>query len=553
MTLEVESRVVTDRLDENLELDKYSKDYLEAWGTKCSRESYESGTRVRDTVDLDGHGQKFVAAFLESAEECAARGKLLPHDYLGYLILIVRNDIVHQYSHVSRSAYQCLLKYLCSHPYSAVSRDPTAAYGEVVVCPDSAWLPLLRDLNTFFSNYLMYDDMSLSGQQYAQDELGLQPPSKRMGAKMAEKWRHTDEMLLHCVNCALERDEKDFNGDLLMFDYFIKVISQDLDSRLEVIHNILNDKECSGNQGTYFTQMKSLLENSVLWRMFIGIKWNPKVSRNIVLGLVKLIVDCTGVDDEAMEYAEDEPEDDAPAGACAFSSAELSNMASLLLNKLLDMFGAMEGLGGFLATSSYRAATVNYRMALDEYMVESFWMEKGVCKDIRSSSQFLYSLKPRDALRLIGIVTATKFTRACSPEDVKRRYGDDSMESVQELFKVTEVMSTGTKDIETFFEIDVISILHSYTLDVSRAIKIYKTADHLALLVGVIAASLTKLVLTKQAIPVKRNDLEMVKKCVKSCVDAIYHQESATSNASKLSTHGSIFLSVASIFLQIQG
>lgn len=551
MSLEVESHGVTDRLDENLELDKYSKDYLEAWGSKCSRDSYEPGTRVRDTVDLDGHGQKFVASFMESAEECAAKGKFLPHDYLGYLILIMRNDIVHQYSHVSRSAYQCLLKYLNCHPYAAVAKDSKGNYGEVVVCPEAAWLPLFKSVNTFFSKYLMYDDMSLAGQQYAQEELGLVMQSKRLssGAKMAEKWRHMDELLLHCVNCALERDEKDFNGDLLMFDYFVKVMSQDLECRLEVMQIILDGGKDSANHAKYFTQLKSLIENSALWRMFVGVKWNPKVSQKIVLGLVQLIVESTGVDDDAMEYAEDEPEDDAPAGACAFSRAELSRLASKFLNKLLDMFGAMENLGGFLATSSYRAATVNYRMAMDEFMLESFWTEKGVCKDIHSSSFFLYCLRPRDALRLVGFVTASKFTRTFSPEEV-RRIGDKTLENVQELYRAAEVMATGSKDIETFFEIDVLSMLRSYVVDVSKSIKVYKTADHLALLIGVISASLTKLVLTEQPIPVKDNDIKQVKEQVQTCIDAIYAHESATNSATRLSNHGSIFLSVASIFVQ---
>lgn len=550
MSLEVESRAVTDRIDENLELDKYSKDYVEAWAIKCSRNSYQPGTRVRDTVDLDGHGQKFVAAFMESAEECAAKGKMLPHDYLGFIILIMRNDIVHQYSHVSRSAYQCLLKYLSLHQYAVVSKGQDGGYGEVVICPEAAWLPFFKDLTSFFPKYLMWDDMSLSGKQFAQDELGLQI-NKRMsnGTKIPEKWRHADEMLLHCVNCALEWDEKDFNGDLLMFDYFVRVLSQDLECRLQVIHSILHDERGVSNQSQYFTQMKSLLENSGLWRMFIGMKWDPKISQKIVFGLVQLIVESKMADDDAMEYAEEEPEDDAPAGACAFSRADLSNIAAQFLNKVLDMFGTMEKLGGFLATSSYRAAMVNYRMALDEFLVESFWTEKGVCKDIHSSSKLLYMLHPRDALRLVGLVTATKFTRTFSTEDIQK-IGDGKLEDVQELYRVMEVISTGSKDIDTFFEIDVLAILQSFLIDISKSIKIYKTADHLALLVGVIGASLNKLILMRQDVPVGKNDIKKAQELVKACIDAIYDHESGTNNATRLSNHGSIFLSVANIFVK---
>lgn len=139
--LEADSHATTDREDEMLELDKYSKDYVEAWASKCTKTSYQSELKVKDATDVDGHGLKFVAAFQSCAEEASAHGKLLPQEYLGYLVFMMRNDVVHHYSHVSRAAYQCLRSYLDSYPYASVVKDGVD-HGQVVICPEAAWLPL---------------------------------------------------------------------------------------------------------------------------------------------------------------------------------------------------------------------------------------------------------------------------------------------------------------------------------------------------------------------------------------------------------------------------
>lgn len=63
-------------------------------------------------------------------------------------------------------------------------------------------------------------------------------------------------------------DEKDLNGDLLMFGYLLRVMMQDLECRLEVVERIAKDEE---QRTLYFSKLKALLENSALWRMVVGI------------------------------------------------------------------------------------------------------------------------------------------------------------------------------------------------------------------------------------------------------------------------------------------
>eukprot|EP00889_Picochlorum_renovo_P008478 jgi/Picre1/35508/NNA_002969.t1 len=320
---------------------------------------------------------------------------------------------------------------------------------------------------------------------------------------------------------------------------------QDLECRLEVVERIAKDEE---QRTLYFSKLKALLENSALWRMVVGISWNGRQVQRLVGGLVRLIVNST--ENEDMEVAEDEPEDDSPAGACAFSKSELSEMASTFLNALLKMFGTMERLGGFLATSSYRSASANYRVALDEFMLEAFWTEKGYCKDPRTANKLLYSLEPRDALRFIGFLTATKFTKAYQRSDVQRM-GPDALDRVKELYDAVDVLSLSSKDLETFYEIHIEPMLESYILDMSRTMKIYKSADHLALLVSVLAASIVKLQLGGESLPLLDNTLDKVKQMMKMCIERIYEQECSTNASHRLGSFGTICLSLASNYIEL--
>jgi hypothetical protein len=554
--LDTTAHARTDRPDEYLELDKYSKDYIESWAAKCCRSSFQSELKVRESDLLDEFGMKFVGAFLDSAEEAAARGKMLHPDYLSYLVLIVRNDVVHHNSHVSRRAYQCLLQYLNRYPYAAFvdssnefeSESPSIceSVGLVVVCPEAAWLPFFGEQGGFFQKSLMAEDMSMAGQEFGCEELDLNSSVNKssQGKFSGEKWRYVDEMLLCFTERALESTEKDYNGDLLLLDYLVKVVVQDLDCRLQITSKILRQGVGLDDQSSpYVAQMKALLGNSALWRMLLEMNWNQRVMRQLVHRLVQMIVDVDGMDNGEMATQE-EPEDDAPAGACAFSKATVSSLASTLLNAMLDLFGTMERIGGFQATSSNRAASANYRMALDEYLVESFWTERGFCEDAEDANTLLFSLRPRDALRLVGFVVADKFTKTFDEEYLRRNFSE-SVDGVHELFEAMHTISLGGKDVSKFFEIGVDAILESFLVDINRTIRMFKSADHLCLLVCALSSSLDKLLLENNCIPTGNKDASQIKSGIRKVIDAIYDNEAATNSASRVSNFGSMCLSIS--------
>ena len=547
----------TDRADEYLELSKYSRDYVESWAAKCCRSSYQSELKVKESDLLDEIGMKFVGAFMEGAEDAAAKGKMLHPDFLSYLVLIVRNDVVHHHSHVSRRAYQCLLKYLDRYPYAAVlagSEDHEDQYGQVIVCPEAAWLPIFKERGGFFHKALMSEDMAMAGQEYGLQELGIScnlssQTGKASSMSSREKWRSVDEMLLHFTNRALDSVENDFNGDLLLFDYLVKVTAQDLECRMCILRSILERKKRDeGDMPVH--QMKSLLQNSALWRLLLEMKWNARTMRQMVHGLVELIVDVQVPDDEGVptQDLDIELEDDAPAGVCAFSKAGLSNLASTFLNSMMDLFGMMERIGGFYATSSHRAGEANFRIALDEYLVDSFWTERGFCGEKEDASTFLFSLRPRDALRFIGFVVADKFTKTYDEGYIKRNY-PESVEQVQELYWAMHVIDVGNKDVSKFFEIGMDSILAAIVMDIHRTIRMFKSADHLCLLVGAIGVSLEKLVLDGESIPGGKKDVAVIKNDLKRTIDVIYENEAATNPASRVGNFGSMCLSLAALFV----
>jgi len=276
-------------------------------------------------------------------------------------------------------------------------------------------------------------------------------------------------------------------------------------------------------------------------------RWNPKVVEKIVACLVQLIVDFTG-DEEDLEMAEEEPEDDSPAGACAFSKAGLAEISSRLLNNMLTLFGAMESIGGFLATSSHRSASSNYRIAIDDYLVASFWLEKGYCKHLEAANALISSLDPRDAVRLIGFVAAHKFTRAYDTTYLQKS-DPQCIEQVQTLFDAMDAMSLRSKDLDCFFEIEMNAVLSSLMVDMGRSIKMYRTADHVALLLASIATSMSKLLVDGKPVPVRDYDVSEFMKMLKDCIQKLRDQELSTNSAHKLHNLGSIYLSQAEMLM----
>ena len=556
---------------------------------------------------VDDFGMKFVSAFLESAEEAAARGKTLHPDYLSYLVFIIRNDVVHHHSQVSRRAYQCLVTYLARYPHAVVAppgadegRDDggddhggmhpagdddqvreegsggkgaggaggagIGRYPTVVVCNDTAWLPFFKTRGGFFHKALMSEDMSVAGQEYGREEygegrLGVPSRSGRPMLATTETWKYVDEMLLCFTNRALESNLNDWNGDLLLFHYLVRVMRQDLDARMEVIrqiHAMHADARPAGRGVSQkksadlpVRQMKSLLQNAAMWRMLLEKNFNAKLMKQMVHGLVQLVVDVNGGEEEELPTQEFEleleEEDDSPAGVCALSKAGLASLASAFLTGMLDLFGMMERLGGFHAIGSHRAASANYRMALDEYMVDSFWTEHGFCGDQQDANAFLYSLRPRDALRFVGFAVADKFTKTYDEAYVKTHY-PESVEAVQELFSAMHTLTVASRDASTFFEIGVDSVLAALVMDINRTVRMFKSADHVCLLVGAVASSLDKLLLEGEEVPTGKTDVAGIKTALRKVVDSLYENEASTNTASRISSFGSVNLSLAALF-----
>lgn len=541
VVLEVVRDVVAEEAGEDEDdLEKDADLYLDSWKAKCGQSSsLRVGGPLREDIDLDRHGIKFVRAFRRYSEHAKVRNRMVPPSFLEYLVLVMRNDVVHQHSHVARAAYDCLIDYLDLNPYCTVQENGM----QVLVSKDSAWLPFFSSRESFGASYLMMEDMSVAGVQYCRDQSDSFKPKSTVRPK---KWGHVDEMLLHCIEKASQSDKLDYNGDLLFLDYLVTVAAQDAAVRIQVFRNILEKQSKKKSE----RELKGLLENSALWRMIVGSRWNPKVVQNIIRGLVMLIADCNEENGLDMEIAEEEPDDDAPAGACTFSKSEIAECASRLLNSALQIFGAMESIGGFLATSSFRSASTNYRICLDEYLVQSFWLEKGFCKNPESANALLCSLEPRDSIRFIGFVTSQKFTAAYDEKYVQRM-GFDWLKKTEYMYIARDTINLGSKDVNSFFEIPVEAILDSLLLDMGRSVKMYRSADNIGLIIGYLALSLVKLHNEGQSLPIKSESIKEIKEKFGECIQSLKHQDKALPTSQKLGSRGYVYLSQADCLLQI--
>lgn len=203
--------------------------------------------------------------------------------------------------------------------------------------------------------------------------------------------------------------------------------------------------------------------------------------------LVRLIVgDDIDSSGGALNEVEDEPEDDAPASACVFTRKELSALGSRLLNLQMELFGAAEGAGLFLATARNRSSSINHRMALDSHLLNAFWNEKGVCKRPEAARSLIRSMRPRDALRVLGLLTAQKF--ACTYDATSLGTFGKKVKDLTVLHDVHSMLDRGS-DVSSFFEVDIIPVVSSFHREPQRALKTYKTVNHLAVMMGSITCA----------------------------------------------------------------
>lgn len=129
------------------QLEQAVESYCLSWGQKCKQDSnYNIGGAARDDVDLDGRGMLVVRAFTDALELATARSEMLEPRFLESLVLVLRNDAVHQHSHVSRAAYMALMSYFAAHPGAKAKEYPAdgEAVGQpyVVLNTQAVWTPL---------------------------------------------------------------------------------------------------------------------------------------------------------------------------------------------------------------------------------------------------------------------------------------------------------------------------------------------------------------------------------------------------------------------------
>lgn len=129
--------------DLQCDLEKCMENYLESWGEKCKTNS-TNRTLMKEQVDLDRHGIKFVNSVRHFSEHAYSIGMEVPKELLEQLVLVMRNDVVHQYSHVSRAAYECLMELLEKRPYAVVEHEDNNEICFVNVRCDAAWLPFFK-------------------------------------------------------------------------------------------------------------------------------------------------------------------------------------------------------------------------------------------------------------------------------------------------------------------------------------------------------------------------------------------------------------------------
>ena len=72
------------------------------------------------------------------------------------------------------------------------------------------------------------------------------------------------------------------------------------------------------------------------------------------------------------------------------------------------------------------------------------------------------------------------------------------------------------------------SVLAAFVMDINRTVRMFKSADHVCLLVGAIASSLDKLLLGGEGVPTGKSDVAGMKAALRNTVDMLYDNEAAT-------------------------
>lgn len=491
------------------------------------------GGAARDDIDLDFRGMQFISVFKNAMQLAAAQGVSMPPQFLEALVLIMRNDVIHQNTHVSRAAHASLMAYFKIRPYVKLGHYSSAAGNSnqtpfVSTSAPNVWLPVEKDRSAFTSKYIMLPDMAISGRIYKTEHTtGAIAPRHLRDVK----WGCPAELLLHCVEKALQSAEVDFNGDLLLFQYLITVMEQDSEVRLAVYSQLGGEmpgddakEDATKSNSKMEGPRRAILENSLAWRLFAGQLVSSTIQRELIRGLASLLASTahpSANDGNApIDEVEDEPEDDAPAGACIFTRQELAALAGRLLRILLSIFGAAEASGAFLSTGKHRSAGINYRMALDGYLLEALASEKGVCKTPEALRSVLRVLPPHDCLRFVGLLAAQKFSKTYSEMDVQGTFSKLIGDIGPYLHETNNMLTRGT-DVATFFQVDLCPVLASLHREPSRALKTYRNADYIAGMIAIIASAAQALAVSGQQIPTGAHGIDGFMKELDASIAAV--------------------------------
>jgi hypothetical protein len=492
------------------DLEQAVEAYQQAWGEKCEQSSCAaSGGAARAEV-LDAAGLRAVAAFRHAGALAAARGAALPAWALEALALVTRCDVIHARSGVSRAAAAALAAHLAARPYARLERAGAGGTPRVVTDARAAWVPL-DDANRrgFTWEHLMVPDMALSGRAFAAARRGGAPPPPPAGGRTrcAARWATPLELVQHCVDAARLSDKEDRNGDLLLWEYLLCVLEQDLAARLEAHAALRPEAEAAAaaGDGARAARRKVLLQHSLAWRVFACEYASPEQRRVLARGLAALIVaDAEAAaggapaGDGALAATEEEPEDDAPAGACAFTRRELAALAARTLRAMLALHGAAEGAGDFFAAGKHRAAAVNHRTALDAALLDELWMESGVVRAPGAGAALLRALAPRDALRLLGLHLGRRFAKTYA--DQAGPFAKLFADIAPALEAAAAAPGRGT-ELATFFEADLVAALASLHREPGRTVLVHRSAEHVAALLGAGAAAAAALVAAGEPLP----------------------------------------------------
>lgn len=252
--------------------------------------------------------------------------------------------------------------------------------------------------------------------------------------------------------------------------------------------------------------------------MYVQLK-SADLFREIIRSIVSLIAIDGAISDEALMEAEEEPDDDAPAGQCICTRTELAAMGARLLRLLLRLFGTAEASGAFHATAKHRAAKSNYRMAIDENLLGAFWCEKGLCKSPEAARSLLRAMPPRDCLRLLGLLAAQKFTSTYGTSLVGK-FATLIGDLEDDLKYASNMLARGT-DVDSFFEVPMCAAVASLSREPSRAVKTYRSLDHLAVMLAAVASAAYELTVRGEEVPTGPEGIEGLKRELNKALSAV--------------------------------